>query len=341
MAKAAVALSILVLVSACESHAVATASPEASAAPAGHVIPWTPLTPTLTPPAASEGPSPIPPGTMPCQAADLVAAVTGSNGATGHVLTSFGFAGTSPACYLDGTPSVALLDSKGSPIPFRQRPPYMPPLHPGRALVEAGPPPATHTELKVGQASLTLDWISQPETCASTGSVLPTQALIAIPAGGIIAVALPVEPAAYACAGLGVGVFEGPYVPIQPSPRPPLPAISIQVPGTARVGHALPYFVTLTNDRSQAFDLVANCPTYEEELFADIINGSPPLGGKHIFALNCGPAGTLAPGGSITFQMVFLQIPPNTATGTYTLVFMLGYWNAMSAWVQAPVTITV
>ena len=191
----------------------------------------------------------------------------------------------------------------------------------------------------MGQASLTIDWISQPESCPGTSAVLLNAALIAMPPGGALIVEIPPEPAAFACAGLGVGAFEGPYVPVEPSPPPPLPAISMQVPGTARVGRALPYLVTLSNDRSQPMDLVASCPTYEEELFADIVQGSPPLGGKHIYALNCGPAGAVKPGGSVTFQMVFL-VPADAARGTYRLMFALGYWNAMSSYVEAPVTIT-
>ena len=337
MAKAGVALTILVLLSACESYQVATAYPT----PAQQIIPWTPLTPSLTPPAASVGPAPIPPGTQPCQATDLIGVVIGSNGATGHVMTAFRFTSVGAgSCYLDGTPSVGLVDSNRNIVAIKQRAPYMPTQLPGRALVQPGPMPSPLTALKLGQASLTIDWISQPEFCQGAGAVLPAEALIAIPSGGILTIEIPLEPAAYACAGLGVGAFEGPPIPIQPSPPPPLPAISMQVPSTARVGHALPYLVTLTNDRSEALDLVAHCPTYEEELFADLIRGSPPLGGKHIFALNCGPTGGLAPGASITFQMVFLQIPPRTAPGDYTLVFALGYWNAMTAWVKAPVTIT-
>lgn len=94
----------------------------------------------------------------------------------------------------------------------------------------------------------------------------------------------------------------------------------------------------MTNDHQQALDLSALCPTYEEELFADIEKGSPPLGGKHIYALNCGPAGSIPAGASVTFQMVFL-VPANAAPGKYTLVFMLGYWNAMTSFSQAIVTL--
>ena len=110
----------------------------------------------------------------------------------------------------------------------------------------------------------------------------------------------------------------------------------MQAPGTGRVGQALPYFVTLTNDRTQPTDFTSICPNYEEELFADIKHGSPPLGGKHIYALNCGLASSIQPGASVTFQMVFL-VPLDAAPGTYTLTFGLGYWNAMTGFSQATV----
>jgi hypothetical protein len=259
---------------------------------------------------------------LPCQANDLVASVIGSNGATGHIITSFGFAGARAECYLDGTPSVGILDSKG-------------------ALIEPGPAPAPYTALKLGQAGLNIDWITQPESCPEVDApsrVEPATAVIAIPAGGIVEIPIPLEPAAYACAGLGVGVFEGPYVPIEPGPPPPLPAISMQVPAGGRIGQALPYLVTLTSDRNQPSDFTSLCPNYEEELFADIVRGSPPLGGKHIYALNCGEAGPIQPGASVTFQMVFL-VPRDAAPGTYTLTFGLGYWNAMTSFAQAVVTL--
>jgi hypothetical protein len=163
--------------------------------------------------------------------------------------------------------------------------------------------------------------------------------VIAIPAGGIVEIPIPLEPAAYACAGLGVGVFEAPYVPIQPGPPPPLPAISMQVPAGGHIGQGLPYLVTLTNDGSQPTDFASLCPNYEEELFADIVHGSPPpLGGKHVYALNCGEAGPIQPGASVTFQMVFL-VPRDAPPGMYTLTFGLGYLNAMTSFAQAVVTL--
>src|SRR5712691_8171159 len=341
MARAAIGLVVLVLLAGCQRLQAPTTVQVTSPpqAPSGQVIPWAPLTPNLTPPAPSLGPAPLPPGTLACQANDLAANVIGSNGATGHVITTFGFTGAAAGCYLDGTPSVGILDSKGNSIGFRQQAPYFPPLRPGRALIEPGPAPTRDVELKVGQASLNIDWISQPEFCPGVQAAQPATAVISIPGGGIVEIPIPLEPSAYPCAGLGVGDFEGPYVPIQPGPPPPLPAISMQVPSGGRVGQALPYLVTLTDDGSQPIDFTSLCPNYEEELFADIVHGSPPLGGKHLYALNYGPAGSIKPGASITFQMVFL-VPVSAAPGKYTLTFGLGYLNAMTGFAQAVVTLS-
>ncbi|HXB04289.1 MAG TPA: DUF4232 domain-containing protein [Candidatus Angelobacter sp.] len=340
MTRAVLALSTLILLASCQGNPPNPVPPAGASGPIPGVIPWTPLTPNLTPPSPALGPAPLPPGTLPCQAPDLNVVIIGSQGATGHIETSFAFSGAgSGPCYLDGTPSVGLVDSIGHAIAIRQRTPYMPPLEPGSALIVPGPLPAPHTALVPGQAGLSIDWVSQPEVCPNTNPVTPAQALIAIPGGGVVAVAIPPAPAAYACQGLGVGAFEGPYVPIQPSPPPPLPAISMSVPSAGRVGVALPYLVTLTNDHAQALNLTALCPTYEEELIpGDLQNGGPPLGGKHTYALNCGPAGTLAPGGAATFQMVFL-VPADAAPGKYTLFFGLGYWNGISSYSQATVTL--
>src|SRR5260370_6677062 len=105
--------------------------------------------------------------------------------------------------------------SEGSSIGVRQRAPYFPPTHRGRALIQPGAVPASYTDTKVGQASLNIDWISQPEACPQvdpTQRAQPATAVIAIPAGRIIEIPIPLEPASYACAGLGVVVFEAPYV---------------------------------------------------------------------------------------------------------------------------------
>lgn len=340
MARAVLALTFLLLLAGCETspHPV---PPEGASGPIPGVIPWSPLTPNLTPPSPAQGPVPLPLGTPACQAIDIAGVVIAQNGAGGHIFIGIRLVGLSGGpCFLDGTPAVGLLDSSGHAIAFRQLPPFGVPPQPGPALIEPGPTPTPGLGLKVGQADLTIDWVTQPEACPpGTQPVVPAKALVAIPAGGILTVAIPPEPAAYLCSGVGVASFEGPYVPVQPSPPPPLPAISMQVPSTGRAGAALPYLVTLTNDHMQALDLSVLCPTYEEELIpGDLQKGGPPLGGKHLYALNCGPVGLISPGGAVTFQMVFL-VPAEAAAGKYTLFFGLGYWNAISSYSQAAVTL--
>src|SRR5260370_24840760 len=119
MARESVGRVLVVLLAGCQKlQAPASALSSPPAPPSGQVVPWTPLAPNLAPPALSLGPAPLPPGTPPCQANDLAANVIGSNGATGHVITSFGFAGARADCYLDGTPSVGILDSNVRPIGF-------------------------------------------------------------------------------------------------------------------------------------------------------------------------------------------------------------------------------
>jgi hypothetical protein len=334
MARAVLALSILALMAGCVDNQVATSSPS----PPAQVIPWTPLTPNLTPPSPSQGPAPIPLNTPACQAVDLLGAVVGSNLASGHLFTTIGFAGVGQ-CYVDGTPSVGLFDSSHHSIPFRERALFYPPGQPGRTLVEAGPTPTPHTGLKRGEAGVEIDWSTLPDNCPGAQPVVPVEAILSIPAGGVMSITIPTGPGAYVCEGLGVGAFEGAYVPTPAIVVPPLPAISMQVPSSGRVGAGLPYLVTLTNDHPQALDLHALCPTYEEELIAgDLQKGGPPLGGKHVYALNCGPVGLISPGGAVTFQMVFL-VPGDAARGKYTLFFGLGYWNAISSYSQATVTL--
>jgi hypothetical protein len=336
MTRAALILVGPLLVAGCQSSHVSSPTPPG---PSGQVIPWLPLTPDLPPPSPSPGPQAIPENTVACQAQDLAAGVTGSNGAIGHLLTSFGFFGVTGPCYLDGTPPIELLDSTGQAIDIRQHSPFFPPQQPGRALIEPGPVPLPHTDLIPGQVSVSIDWVTQPEACPGAGAVVPARALIAIPAGGVLSVAIPPEPAAYACQGLGVSAFEGPYVPVQVS-TPPLPAISMQVPADVRAGEALVYLVTLSNNGSLPAGFMTVCPTYEEELVGDAGHGTVLVGGtKHIYGLNCAPLGTLKPGAAATFQMVF-SVPPDAAPGKYMLMFGLGYWNAMSSFSQAPVTIS-
>lgn len=304
------------------------------------VIPWLPLPADLTPLAVpSPRPYPVPPGTPACTGAELLAVDMGSQGATGHVVTSIDFAAkTAGGCYLDGTPSVTLLDSAGNDLGFKATAPYFPPDLTGPAYVAQGPAPEPHTALKVGQASLTIDWVSQPEACPGQAGVSVAAVRIAMPAGGLTVPLTEPAPAGYTCQGVGVGTFQSVPQPVEMPAPPPLPAIALGVQSGAYPGKRFEYLVTLTNNTTQPKILAANCPNYEEELFADVVHGSPPLGGKHFYRLNCRPAGTMAPGAKVIFQMLF-DVPADATPGTYTLMFALGYTNAMTAVKTRPVVV--
>ena len=327
----------LFLVAACGAvHSLGT--------PAG-VIPWKPLPfAYVEVPEPTPMPYPVPTGTPACSASQVHAGWLDAQGATGRWYGGIGFAGaSSDACVLDGTPVVTVFDVSHRQVNIKQQPSFGGGFtSAGPALIEPVPVPPSHATLKYGQAALTLDWDTQPEQCAGTAGVQIAAAEITIPGGGTVTVAIPPQPAAYACGGLGVSAFEAALQPIDPAsiPQDPAtPAVKLQAASSAAAGSNFKYVVSLTNDSKAPLDLVKNCPNYEEELFADLVHGSPPLGGKHFFQLNCRPAGTLQPGDQVDFEMVF-PVPPDAAPGTYTLMFAIGYTNAMTRTLEQALTIT-
>ena len=163
--------------------------------------------------------------------------------------------------------------------------------------------PDPNTALKYGQAAVTIDWVSQPEQCSGSAGVQVAVARITPPERRrSLAATFALEPRAYICRGLGIGAFEGPFPVVELQPAPPLPTITVRASSSVRAGQVLRYQVTLTNDAKQPMDLRATCPNYEEELFQSIAKGTPPLGGKHFYQLNCKPAGTIKPNASLTFR---------------------------------------
>ena len=286
---------------------------------------------------------PVPAGTPPCNASQLHAGWLDAQGATGRLYGGIGFAGTTPyACYLEGTPMVKVFDTSHRPLAIKQQPSFggMPPS--GPALIEPAPIPPSHASLQYGQAALTLDWDTQPEMCLGSPGVVIGSAVVTIPGGGTLSVTIPTEPTAYACGGLGVSSFEPALQPVDVTvipPEPDPPAITLHAAASAAAGSTFRYVVILSNHSKAPLNLTATCPNYEEELFADLAHGSPPLGGKHFFQLNCTPAGTLAPGAEADFEMVF-PVPPDAAPGKYTLMFAIGYTNAMTRTLEQPLTIT-
>jgi uncharacterized protein DUF4232 len=311
--------------------------PAAAVSAGPQAIPWLALPASSPPPEPTPHAIPVPPGTPACIAGQLTGAVVGSGGATGHIITLIAFTGSGQtACFLDGTPSVTLLDAAGRTLAFQARPPYAPSTPIGPALVEPGPPPQPYAGPQPGQAYMTIDWDSQPEPCPGESEVVPAEARIAIPAGGTLSIPIPSEPGGYVCQGLGVGKFHGPQAPAPPAPTPPpMPSVSLRAPATAQAGKPYRYLVTLRNDSTQSIDLRAVCPNYEEALFSD----SASAAGKGFYRLNCGPAGTITPAQSVTFEIV-LDVFAGAQPGPYTLEFGLMRWDIIQKdGATAPVTV--
>ncbi|HEY8814958.1 MAG TPA: hypothetical protein VIP57_07630 [Candidatus Dormibacteraeota bacterium] len=313
---------------------------------AQRVIPWLSLPAQLEAPVVpSPTPSPLPSGIRACTSAQVQMNALGSGGAGGHVFQSFGFSGRGPgSCFLQGTPAVAIFDSSGRLLRFKTREPFLPADGTGPVLVKPGPLPDMNSEtgLTLGQASVTIEWISQPEACpVGSPRVHIDVAKITFSAEGAALTAhVPARPDAYICAGLGIGTFQGPVPPVVEPPLLPLPSVALHAPSTARAGGDLVYEVTLTNERSVSIDLTTNCPDYGQEIFEGEVAGGPPRGIKSLFQLNCGPAGTIQPGQRLTFE-IRLALPRDTAPGTYSLFFTLGYpWNEMTTPTSARLTVS-
>jgi hypothetical protein len=115
--------------------------------------------------------------------------------------------------------------------------------------------------------------------------------------------------------------------PEEPQPFVPPPAFSakIDAPQTARAGQRLRYLVELTNATAigQRF---AECPAYVHNIAGPFELGSGDRPGfialERRQILSCGGIGEIAPGASLSFEMLY-EIPSDALAGTYGLVFRL------------------
>lgn len=112
------------------------------------------------------------------------------------------------------------------------------------------------------------------------------------------------------------------------TPTPPAPDLADSLPVSVKLsplpttgpGGLLEYTATLTYRPAypKPINLVVFCPNYTQRLFLpDRRTVETRL------ALNCGPAGLLTAGASVTFAMR-LAVPPDAPPGTATLVWILG-----------------
>ena len=203
----------------------------------------------------------------------------------------------------------------------------------GRRVVEAAsePPPASGSTLLLppGWAAAVRigysDWCTPPPALPLRADLLIGSERVAVQAQSTI----PVPPCMAAPATPPPGMFFDGALTVPGTPPPPEPdpgdslpvSVSLSPLPPTTPGGTLDYSVTLTN--TMAFDkplnLAAFCPTYTERLF---VPGATVSVGTHL-ALNCGPAGVLAPHVPATFAMR-LPIPADAPPGSATLVWQLG-----------------
>lgn len=298
----------------------APVSPRGTANPA--VVEWLPL-PASNQQINPESATPVPPvaipaGTPTCTAAQLEVGRGASSGATGHVNQPIVFRNrTSSACVLQGYPDLAVIAADGQTLAegagttnrgtfFLDGPAVPVLIQPGTAPLKSMYDPTAPVGTP-GQAYVNIEWW---DCQARTAERL----LVSLGDGaGQLSLAFlgraPVSPACGATATATSYLARGPFDP-SGFPWPPPPevvniAIAIAAPATVRRGTALDYTVTLTNQSNRAYRLFP-CPDYFEFVGGKLARST--------FALNCGPVGAIAPGGSAAFAMR-MEIPATISAG--------------------------
>jgi hypothetical protein len=314
----------LTLLTACGTHPVVPKEMSAD------YVPWVPLPRTGVFPAAPSPspapPIPIPAGTPACQANQLEGAYLGRSGAAGNTDTPVALRNSAAtACWLEGYPDITIVDSANHVLASatgtanrgtyfgETGPDVQLMLLPGTTPFPANAPPGLQMER--GEAYVNIQWYDcKAPQAARLSLVLPDS-------GGTVIIAFPVAgPYSAACdagpmpaSGLLRDAFLPGGIVWPPSPDYLNINMAVSMPPSVKRGSTLVYFITLTN--SSATDYVLDpCPDYGEF-----------LGGKQAFAtynLNCAPAGHIAPGSSIKFEM-HLDLPGDIATGTNQLTWSL------------------
>src|SRR5438094_1542425 len=268
--------------------------------------------------AHSVGPIPPPRTTRACNLGDLYAVSNGSSGATGHIVYSISLANHSAApCAVQGFPVLSLITKQGTVVPLQES------NDPGGMVGNAGrdipagvlqpnqPAPVPH------QGGLNAYVLFEWYYCSGTPP-------------NIVAVDLtiPGSPRSVRVPLLDEGLASGPsrcddpsqgrrllVGPIQPpsagdqviSPGPWWEVV-LHLPAQFTAGKTVAYTVTLTNV-SGAPIVFDTCPIYDEGFAPDTLV---------TYQLNC--AGTLSPGASVTFAMMF-TVPASTPAGPQKLLW--------------------
>ncbi len=190
-----------------------------------------------------------------------------------------------------------------------------------------GPAVSTTGATRPGQAWLDLTWpeldLAAGGTACSPPSEVAGSVVFGVPGGGIqVPVSAPASGphsgSIAPCDGvLGVSPFQA------EAPNRELPRLDarLKAPTSVVAGRALRYQVVLTNKSQVAVDFAKTCAAYSESLGGG--TGAERAKVVRQYELNCGAAGTLLPGDSITFAMVL-----NTARTASHIQAVL-HWGLM------------
>jgi len=193
------------------------------------------------------------------------------------------------ACFLPGAPQ-ALLPNAGA-----------------RGQVTSAAFATRRVDLAPGESATML--IGTPVGCAAGQPVVASSLRLTLPNGEQVTVGgtrIDTE-----CGSPAVIAFE----PVDPAPAEPAAGpvstldVSLSAPRTVARGAVLSYRVTLANQSSTPVAL-SPCPSYTEVLGT---GGAAAV--QRTLLLNCGAAGSIAGGASLTFEMK-LAVPASTPAGT-------------------------
>lgn len=257
--------------------------------------PYQPLTPSPTPPPASDA--------RPCTVADVRATAIGGNGGGGTSVDIISFRNVSTStCVLKGYPHVVATEPGHPPVTAVDGHTTFP------APVTANMAPGQTTNLSVETYSFCAAWPGG----APSGQPIYHQLAITVPGGGT----LTVRQALNVVCGVHVSHFWVQRPPL-PSPHDPLEdlQVSLQMPNQVAAGATLRYVATLTNPTGTAISL-RRCPGYLEWA------GGLPTPVKQSYALNCGPVGAIPAHRSVRFAMRML-IPADAPRGALAVFWML------------------
>jgi hypothetical protein len=254
--------------------------------------------------------NPIDANVRACEAGDLKAEITHTNGAAGNNIAYWTFTNVSEtACHLSGVPDIRLLDSSGNTLSAV--------IGKDACLWESDVQCAANLVAVLspnGTAELTTTSPNVPPACPTTSAVL----VFSLPdAGGDVSVTWANSDS---CEHIGVGRF----LPIEavtatPLPEPNLSAV-LRLPDSVTAGTTLRFTVEISNRGPEPFSFGELCPNYF--ILIDPRDGTVHKTAMENHSLNCHPAPEIAAGKSVTFAME-IDVPDTTPVGKSYVDWML------------------